>query len=296
MEKSNFRSLFEKALLEKFGASASLELLEPKVSHLRVGVPIKYEDLETIADESLWPFKKFWKWPPKEQIKEGLNKTGALLIKISEDFSQNEKEIISSLNHIFNNIALVSILLRFVFPEYYGIYSPPVLHIVGVERGKNEVEDYLNYLQILRNILGIYEIRERYDVERVADVDMLLFAVAELGGDDLDEFNNLYWNSYTPEETYLIELGSEFCKSIDAHDKVMKAKLLEAMINLSKEPMISVGDTIKPLANYEYDFWRYRLGDYRLIYLTNKDKKIVRLVEFGKREDIYKKLDRKYKR
>jgi mRNA-degrading endonuclease RelE of RelBE toxin-antitoxin system len=296
MEKSNFRSLFEKALLEKFGASANFELLEQKVSHLRTGVPIKYEDLETIADESLWPFKKFWKWPAKEQIKEGLNKTGALLIKISEYFSKNEKEVISSLNIIFNNIALVSILLRFIFPEYYGIYSPPVLHIVGVERGKNEVEDYLNYLQILRITLGIYEIRERYDVERVADVDMVLFAVAELGGEDLDEFNNLYWKSYTPEETYLIELGSEFRKSIDAHDKGMKARILEAIINLCKKPMISVGDTIKPLTNYKYDFWRYRLGDYRLIYLTNEQKKIVRLFEFGKREDIYKKLDRKYKR
>lgn len=296
MEKSNFRSLFRKALIEKFGASASLELLEQKVSHLRTGVPINYEDLETIADESLWPFKKFWKWPAKEQINEGLNKTGALLIKIAEDVSQNEKESISSLNHIFNNIALVSILLRFVFPEYYGIYSPPVLHIVGVERGKNEVEDYLNYLQILRNILDIYEIRERYDVERVADVDMLLFAVAELGGDELDEFNNLYWKSYTPEETYLIELGSDFYKSIDACDRVMKARILEAIINLSKKPMISVGDTRKPLANYEYDFWRYRLGDYRLIYLTNEQKKIVRLVAFGKREDIYEKLNRKYKR
>jgi len=283
MEKSNFRSLFRKALIEKFGASASLEPLEQKVSHLRTGVPIKYEDLETIADESLWPFKKFWKWPAKEQINEGLNKTGALLIKIAEDVSQNEKESISSLNHIFSNISLVSILLRFVFPEYYGIYSPPVLHVVGVERGKNEVEDYLNYLQILRNILGIYEIRERYDVERVADVDMLLFAVAELGGDELDEFNNLYWKSYTPEETYLIELGSDFYKSIDACDRVMKARILESIINLSKKPMISVGDTRKPLANYEYDFWRYRLGDYRLIYLTNEQKKIVRLVAFGKR-------------
>ena len=296
MEKSNFRSLFRKALLEKFGASANLELLEQKVSHLRTGMPIQYEDLETIADESLWPFKKFWKWPAKEQINEGLNKTGALLIKISEDFLENEKEIISNLNHIFNNIALVSILLRFVFPEHYGIYSPPVLYIVGVERGKNEVGDYLNYLQILRNILGIYEIRERYDVERVSDVDMLLFAVAELGGDELDEFNNLYWKSYTPEETFLIELGADFYKSIDAYDRVMKARILEAIINLSKNPMISVGDTRKPLANYEYDFWRYRLGDYRLIYLTNEQKKIVRLVEFGKREDIYKKLSRKYKK
>ncbi len=82
MEKSNFRSLFEKALFETFGASANFELLEQKVSHLRTGVPIKYEDLETIADESLWPFKKFWKWPAKKELNESLDKTGALLINV----------------------------------------------------------------------------------------------------------------------------------------------------------------------------------------------------------------------
>jgi hypothetical protein len=132
--------------------------------------------------------------------------------------------------NIFNTFALVSILLRFIFPEHYGVYSPPVLHISGTERGKNEVDDYINYLNVLRSILNIYEIRERYKVKRVADVDMLLLAISKLSENYLDEFNALYAKGYLPSQTYLIEVSHEFCKSIEKSDKTIKGRVLEAII------------------------------------------------------------------
>lgn len=296
MEKLSFRDLFKKALQDKFGSTENLDFLEEKLKPLREGKPITYKDLKAIEDESIWPFKKFWTWPPEEEISKDLEKTGELLRKISENREQEEESVIISLNQIFRNISLVSIILRFIFPEYYGIYSSPVLHITGVERGKTDVEEYTNYLKVLRQIKDMVEIRERYQVERVADADMLLLAVAELGDEYTDEFNHIYWRASHPKETYLIELTSDFFESTDKHDKATKARIFEAIYNLSRNPTALIGNTTKKLEGFQYDFWRYRLGDFRLIYLPDNLRRVVKFVFFGKREDVYKKIERKFKK
>jgi len=247
MAGGDFKELFNKAVLENFGVHENIEIIEKRVVHLRTGTAITYEDLEKIADDSLWPFSSFWAWPSSEKIEGKLEETGQLLSKLKEDLEVNEKNILFKLNKIFKNISLVSILLRFVFPEYYGIYSPPVLHISGADRGKDEVEDYMNYLDVLRRILGIYEIRERYKVIRVADVDMLLLSISKLGGNYLKEFNALFTKSYQPAQTYLIEISDEFCKSMIKSDKTTKGRVLEALIRLSKEPCVGIGDTLRPI-------------------------------------------------
>lgn len=287
MEKLDFRELFKKAVLEGYGIHENLEIIETRVSHLRTGGAIEYEDLEKIGDDKVWPFSKFWKWPDKDKIQNDLRETAGILEKLREDFVNNERDVLKQLGKIFKNISLVSILLRFVFPEQYGIYSRPVLYISETERGRDEVEDYLNYLDKLRRILNVYEIRERYGVERVADVDMLLLAIAKLGGDYLDEFNSLFAWLYRPSEIYLIDVSHEFSKSVHRTDKIMKGRILEAIIHLSKEPFVSVGDTLRPLQNNK-GRWRYRLGDFRLIYRLNKKDKIVSLLDFGPRDKIYK--------
>jgi len=250
-------------------------------------VAIRYEDLEIIANDELWPFNRFWTWPSKKQIGGKLKETAGVLTELKDDFINNERQVLLRLNGLFKNISLASILLRFIFPEYYGIYSPPVLHVSGTERGKNEVDDYINYLKVLRSILNIYEIRERYNVERVADVDMLLLAISQLNEKYLDEFNTLYSKGYFPAQTYRIEVSHEFCKSIEKNDKIIKGRVLEAIIRLSKEPCISVGDTLKPLESNK-GRWRFRIGDFRLIYLPEKENKIVRLLDFGSRGEVYK--------
>lgn len=298
MEVLSFRDLFKMALLEKYGTIENMELLEQKMAHLRTGISITYEDLLIIADESFWPFKNFWSWPKKESIEKELYSTGPLLSRINEDYSKYEKEVITELNQIFKNISLVSILLRFIFPEYYGIYSTPVLHISGTPRGRDKVEDYLNYIKILRDILNIIEIREHYHIERVADVDMLLLALAKLGDDHLEEFNSLYMNLYVPDFSYSLVISPDFSKSITkeySYDKEIKSKILDALIHLSKKPNQWLGDTIKQLKGYKEDLWRYRIGKYRLIYIPKLQKRSVVLIGFGQRDNIYDWLDRRFK-
>jgi len=287
MKNMDFKELFKKAVFEGYGVHENLEIVEKRVSRLRTGGAIKYEDLENIADDDLWPFSRFWKWPDKDKIEGALKETEGVLEKLKEDFTNNERDVLLRLNAIFKSISLVSILLRFIFPEHYGIYSRPVLHISGTERGRNEVDEYLNYLNVLRSILDIYEIRERYNVEKVADVDMLLLAISKLDAEYLDEFNALYAKGYRPSETYLIEVSHEFSKSVEKSDQTTKGRILDAIIRLSKEPCVSIGDTLRPL-DHEGGKWRFRIGDYRLIYLPSRENKVVSLLEFGSRGEIYK--------
>lgn len=283
-----FRQLFEKAVLDHFDVYENLDAIEKKVFHLRSGIPIAYSDLQKISDDSLWPFSKFWSWPSRERIEESLEKTAGLL---GEDQLRNElleKKAIIKLNEIFKNIALVSVLLRFIYPEKYGIYSPPVLHISKTERGKSEVEDYINYLKNLRMLFDIVEIREKYGVKRIADVDMLLLSVSQLGNQYLEEFNSIFIRNYYPHKNYLIEISDDFEKSIEKFDKLAKGRMLEAILHIKKSPIFGIGDTIKPLKNDDRGRWRYRIGDFRLIYLPNKKQYLVTLLKYGPRNEIYR--------
>lgn len=188
----NFRELFNRACSEIYGSYEKLEIIEQRLVHLRSGEQITYADLKAIADDSLWPFIKFWSIPNEEQIAAKLPRTDGLFSKLQGNLEAIEKDVIKQLNEIFQDMGLVSIILRFVFPENYGIYSPPVLHVARIERGRNEVEDYHNYLTDLREILSISQISQFYGVQRVADVDMLLWAISHLGGEALEEFNSFY--------------------------------------------------------------------------------------------------------
>lgn len=142
---------------------------------------LKYSDLEIIADETIWPFNKYWRCPSREQINEGLKGTMGWFKKLP----RNEEEILKNLDAIFMNIALVSVVLRFVLPEHYAIYSPPPLQILRIERGGDSVEDYLNYVRELRIL------RKSFGVSKTADVDTIVWAISQEKGEYLADFKKI---------------------------------------------------------------------------------------------------------
>jgi len=58
--KEKYEALFNHIVSVKYGRPIDFPTIERKLSHLRDGDAITYEDLETIAREDLWPFKKYW--------------------------------------------------------------------------------------------------------------------------------------------------------------------------------------------------------------------------------------------
>jgi len=181
MDEIKYKDLFKKISKERFKREVDFNTIEQGVAHLRVGDILTYNDLGMMSNDNCWEFKDFWMWPTKEQIDEKLQSSQIKLINLPD----NQLEVISKLLDVFKNLSLASIVLRFVWPEHYAIYSRPPLKVINPERGIDDLKEYENYL----NALTRYKYTFR--VERIADLDMIFWAFAHLGKDDplLTEFN-----------------------------------------------------------------------------------------------------------
>lgn len=63
----------------------------------------------------------------------------------------------------------------------------------------------------------------------------------------------------------------------------------QVLPDLRKRPNVPKGDTIKQLKGFE-KIWRYRIGDYRLIYAVYPKKHLVQLLAVGPRKDVYRRF------
>lgn len=75
-------------------------------------------------------------------------------------------------------------------------------------------------------------------------------------------------------------------KDLKKLDKQVAKKIIDKVKEyLIKEPTI-LG---KPLKGNFSGFYRYRIGDYRIIYTVNREEEKIRVLSAGHRKDIYRK-------
>lgn len=281
MNREDYRKLFDEVARLKYGIDVNFLPIESELGKLRNGGALTYDHLEAIANDNLWPFSQYWRWPVKEQIKKELEKTKDWFV----DLPKGEGQVVTDLLNIFKEISLVSVILRFVAPEHYGIYSRPPLKVLQVERGKDDIEEYLNYLEELRFI------KEIYKGIRVADVDMMVWAVAHLGEEYLVKLNRDIGRAYSeavgPSTDYYVAMAKGFWKSMQKMDRNLKGRVLDAIRVITDNPIEPRGDTIQPLKGDNKGLWRYRLGDFRLQYLPDEKNRLVTLIEFSSRGHAY---------
>ncbi len=154
----------------KYGVEFDLVSVEQKVQHLRRRTPLTYPDLKYFESPEHWWFQRFWVFPPKERIEPALEKETFDFWNLTES---NETGTIRKLLHIFKSVELISIILRFIRPEHYAIYSAPMQHMLDIRHGRDLVETYSAYLEAMRKI------EKHHGFERVADVDMALWVLHE---------------------------------------------------------------------------------------------------------------------
>ena len=87
--------------------------------------------------------------------------------------SGNESGVIRQLLYASKSIELVSIILPFIRPEHYAIFSSPTQHLLDIRCGRDLVETYVNYLRDQR------EIGAHCGFRRIVDVDMALCVLQE---------------------------------------------------------------------------------------------------------------------
>jgi addiction module RelE/StbE family toxin len=78
-----------------------------------------------------------------------------------------------------------------------------------------------------------------------------------------------------------------FRKSVAGVDKKLQGRVLVALSELVDAPLAMRGDTIKPLIGPFKGLWRYRIGDYRLVYQPRETARLIVLLEFGSRGAVY---------
>ena len=87
---------------------------------------------------------------------------------------------------------------------------------------------------------------------------------------------------------WVVSFTSEFRKNLNQYnDKKLQGRVLEAVAEIIVSPTAKRGDTIKPLSGLLAGQWRYRIGDYRLIYLPDEGAKRISLVAIRPRGNAY---------
>ncbi len=86
---------------------------------------------------------------------------------------------------------------------------------------------------------------------------------------------------------WYIGMSNEFIKTIQGIDRKLQGRILEAISHISSEPTTPKGDTVKPLTSDLKGLWRYRIGDFRLVYYPDSDGRRVVLVRFSSRSGVY---------
>jgi len=218
---------FREVIENKYSRHFDLPAIEKSVKQLRREIPLSYSDLVQFESPNNWWFERFWVFPPEHHVSPGLKRRKFNFWRLPG----KENEVIRSLYEVFRSMELVSIILRFIRPEHYGIISPPVERILDVRRGRDAIETYVNYLADLRKI------KRRYQFARVADVDMALWVVHE----------RCYGMSPDPEikKAYL---GDEFLLQLraknlltDLFERYSYSDLAPALITVNPELAAKIG-------------------------------------------------------
>ena len=86
---------------------------------------------------------------------------------------------------------------------------------------------------------------------------------------------------------WFLAFTRQFRKDIDGIDRKLQGRVLEAISEICQAPVTAKGDTVKPLVGDMTELWRYRIGDFRLIYHPDVASQRVTLLQFAGRGSVY---------
>jgi len=115
-------------------------------------------------------------------IRVSLEKNDPIPVSANINSPKERQQIVETLHRRFKSIEGVSVVLRFLYPEKFGILSLPVVHLINLAPEKKPVEYYLEYLGILSDLREHYGARSK-SLQRIADIDMALWSAAHFWQD-----------------------------------------------------------------------------------------------------------------
>lgn len=163
-----FHRHFQTAAERFTGRRQDLDAVERAVAPARKRMEVGPEALRAIEGSGSWSYAAWW-----PRLSSALEAAVPLPASFRDDKAraQGVRVLYDRLKHI----EVVSVVLRFLHPEEFGIISPPVVSLLGLVPADDHVDTYLRYTAVLRGLADHYKV-----LLRVADVDMALWSAALL--------------------------------------------------------------------------------------------------------------------
>jgi hypothetical protein len=165
-----YLALFPTVCKRKFNRSYNLAKLEKELEQVRTGGrQLTARDVMKIFDPERTPYARYWPKPNEKELNRALTREPLRLAPIRGD----GRELIERLLGVFHNLGHVSLVLRFVHPDRFGIFSTPIVNLVQIHRPRT-VDLYLAFCQELA------EWQEHFDLASVAETETALWTYHEL--------------------------------------------------------------------------------------------------------------------
>ncbi|HHT9126096.1 MAG TPA: hypothetical protein ACFYD6_09810 [Candidatus Brocadiia bacterium] len=166
-----------KKIFNEFNAitGQNLKEIERLLEQVRNGEKdFSHKHLGNIQDEKYWSGK--FPFEPFPSLNENEKKISAIAKAIK---NRNEREAcIRTLYSILGRIEHVSLILRFVDPDDFALFSPHSMIILGTKRTRDIVNTYVNYLKDLEEIKE----KSKGEFPRIADIDHTIYLLSILDG------------------------------------------------------------------------------------------------------------------
>ena len=154
-----------------YGSRQNLQAIERLSARVVDDGRLRFEDVETIKDAGFWHGRTFWQWPTQEEFEDRCE-TGA--VEDLWSLPRRQNAIVDQLLRVFRHIEPVSVVLRFINPQNFGILSAPVEKILEIGPAHRPREKYLKYVKDLRSL------RRERRFDSTAEVDMALWVMSEV--------------------------------------------------------------------------------------------------------------------
>jgi hypothetical protein len=178
--------LFPKMTEALFGKQQDFMKLESEFDHVIQNNCLDRTDLLRIINGKEWDYKKFW--PEIEGIASNFT-------PIKGCFQlgwEGRKEVVELLYRKFKHIEVVSAIMRFIDPENYGIISPPVEKMLGLQPEDDHIKYYLSYLEILKKFKEFNR-----ELKKVAHIDMTIWSLFFI---IKNKSNSAFWDKWGDED------------------------------------------------------------------------------------------------
>jgi hypothetical protein len=161
--------LFNAVCQQKFKRTYNFRVLEKDFEQLRAGKRwLVARDILKLFDSARTPFGQYWP-PPRERDLDAILKQDHFYMAPAP----SDRDLIVRLLGVVHNIGIVSLVLRFVHPDRFGIFSTPVVNLLQIHR-PTTVELYMAFCDELR------EWQKHFRLPSVADTGTALWTFHEI--------------------------------------------------------------------------------------------------------------------